>query len=176
MFGAFLRQLGELDVSTTTTDDFAKSGEQKLQITIRRGSKGIRVTIRAAKEIEEHFREQVNDAERVNDFARAWVGSGLSVWSLSAPVGSQAIGGQLYTIERPGQSLLAGDDVVNISFLRLVGISEPQGVTFEVRGAFSVTFVQNLVRKLTTAAKAYYTEFLRPINVTISMVTQENRG
>lgn len=163
-------------MSTTTTDTFAKSGEQKLQIDIRRGTKGIRLTVRAAKDIEEHFREQLNDSDRVNDFGRIWVGQGLSIWNLAAPVGTQFIGGQGYTIERPGMSLLTGDEIVNISFLRLVGISEPQGVTFEIRGAFSVSYVQNLVRKLTTAAKAYYAEFLKPINVTISMVTQETRG
>lgn len=101
-----------------------------------------------------------------------------------------AVGQDLLTIETPGAVITArnpfgdGDDEpaaprggtgqqLNISFLRLQGISEGEGVAISVPTVQTAEALRKMATQLRTAVKQFYVDFLKPLDVTIIMSTQE---
>lgn len=95
-----------------------------------------------------------------------------------------------YRMDRPGQPILIASDgarpararldggmdmadagssseVLNLSFLRLVGISDPGGVSFHIGGVFSEALVDKLEDHLNAALKEVYQQFMKPIRISI---------
>ena len=61
----------------------------------------------------------------------------------------------------------------NLSFLRLVGISEGAGVSFVVRGVFSDQQVKDVHMILLDGLKRFWTAYLKPMNMCIQVSTKE---
>jgi hypothetical protein len=81
----------------------------------------------------------------------------------SAPWESRniAIGGQSRAVE-----------VVNMSFLRLVGASV-QGVNFAIGGVYTNEQAARYAQDIQLAARSFYMSYLKPINIIVTMSTQE---
>ena len=84
------------------------------------------------------------------------------------------------TLDNLGQPLIkdgrveGGNTLINISFLRLVGISEG-GVTFGVRGVYSTERLHRLRDVISTATRKFYIDYLRPVDMSVVISTQELR-
>ena len=84
------------------------------------------------------------------------------------------------TLDNLGQPLIkdgrleGGNTLVNISFLRLVGISEG-GVTFGVRGVYSTERLHRLRDVISLATRKFYIDYLRPVDMSVVISTQELR-
>jgi hypothetical protein len=63
-----------------------------------------------------------------------------------------------------------------MSFLRLAGTSEGNGVTFGVKGVYSLESLRNLRDKISASARQLYIEYLRPVDLTVTVSTQEMAG
>lgn len=61
----------------------------------------------------------------------------------------------------------------NLSFLRLVGISEGAGVSFVVRGVYSDQQVKDIHAVLLDGVRRFWTAYLKPMNMCIQVSTQE---
>ena len=63
--------------------------------------------------------------------------------------------------------------VPNLSFLRLVGIGDQEGVTFGVKGVFTEDAIIEMHTKIKLALKDFCQAYMKPISLNMMMVTQE---
>lgn len=161
----------------------AKRGEQIFSLSFRRTDGRVKVIVKAHEVIEDLMRSW-GSGERgaVIDFGgRNWVSpTPLEVWDLSPKMAQLLPYGEgYYTINEPGGELFLSDNgirhgaAVNISFLRIVGVSE--GVEFEVPGVHSLSFLKETQNRVNGAVKRLYTDFLLPVDLTLQINTQETR-
>lgn len=61
---------------------------------------------------------------------------------------------------------------LNLSFLRLVGISEGAGVRFGVKGVFSMDELVKLHDQLAQGLRTFYIHYMRPVDLTVHVSTQ----
>lgn len=159
----------------------SKGGETLLQVQILRNKKGITITARASSAIEDLMATMVELKPRnVQEFHRYWQSEkDLLVYGLAADLGGiKTVSPRLaYRLDRPGNALeieergLMGVPVINLSFLRLVGISD--GVTFTVNQVCSRDGVVDLCKKLEEATRHFYIQYLKPVDMRIMVLTQE---
>ena len=179
-----------------------KSGETILTVQYQRASvdpkAGLRLTLKARPDIEDFFSLQLGDKQPVSVLGRYWSAKqgneDLQVWSVQ-PQFTGVLGDEdlcQFRLDAPGLPLLfeaeANEDgdmprrghnkppapkVANISFLRLVGISEGSGVTLNVRGVYSRKEIERIVGRIRAATRAFYEMHLKPINIAVTMNTQE---
>lgn len=164
------------------TESVVKGGETMISLGIRRSTRGLIVSARVHPLFEEYFREQANEKLLVDEINRQWFPikdqPALEVWHIIHDPGVVRGNAASYRINQPGSPLTASDPngkIINLSFLRLVGVSEPNGIQFEVKGAFTLTYIRQLASEIGGAVKQFYTDCLKPIDVTITVNTQENR-
>ena len=85
--------------------------------------------------------------------------------------------GSYITLDKLGQPLVDTKDgretYVNLSFLRLVGASEGAGVRFTIAGVYSDKFLRNQRDLIGNAQKKFYIEYLRPIDLRVTISTAE---
>jgi hypothetical protein len=169
-----------------------KRGEICIQVTFQRGripgdkpGAGLIVEAKIHPLVEETLASfGTGEALDVRTTGRHWTSgdkdSPLLVYDLSSPAVQGVVGDgkTLYTLDQPGLPLL-GDghrlsaDVVNLSFLRLKGLSEGAGMKFFVRGVFTLEQVRAIAEKVQNASRSFYISYMKPVGVTIMVSTQE---
>jgi hypothetical protein len=159
-------------------------GETLVRLDLKRGPKGLTVRTKAHPSLEEMFKAFANgQTVAPNTHGRTWApavdGAKLpSAYDISMIPGANAnmrsplgffsllhLGGELFT---PANAL------VNLSFLRLIGISEGDGVAFAVRGVWSLEGVRSMGNMMNAGIKRLYDDFIKPIDVVIVTTTRED--
>lgn len=161
-------------------------GEQCIRTRIRRNHEGLSINIWAHPKVEAFMKAiGTGDIMEVRAMARYWVGQTgedakpLACYHMANDGGlTNIVGrklGSAYRLDKPGDRLLFHDeyDCINMSFLRLVGISEAEGVTFSVKGVYTTEMVQAIAKKIEDASRALYQEFLKPVDMYVLVSTQE---
>jgi hypothetical protein len=169
--------------------DVVKSGITCATVQFRRSQGGLSVTVKVTPEIEALMKSWGSgESSPVTDYGRQWVqqkgGAPLRVWSLGRDPGQLHAGSCYYRISKPGEALILDEGqsgllggLVNMSFLRLVGVSEGNGVTFELRGVHTLESLRALAEKVKVCIRRLYTDFLMPIDISVSLTssTQETK-
>jgi hypothetical protein len=167
--------------------EVVKNGETCLITTIARTALGLQVRVKAHPAVELFMRGLTSPDSppvEVNVVDRYWVGdkgTPLLAYRLSTPIEpvKGLDGGPLFTLDRLSRPLLDTDEergkynVVNLSYLRLIGISEGAGVTFNVKGVYSLSVLRQLQEKIAEAQRQFYINYIRPVNVSVIVSTQE---
>lgn len=171
-------------------NDVTKGGETCISFGLMRSSKGLKVSVRTHPRVEEFFREI--SGEEVADVklsARHWKGLTPETPLMAYIVGEKvAIEDKSYNLNRIGHPLIdEGNEKkfdrdgrhigymnsrINISFLRLTGISDGNGVTFYVGGVYSKEAVTKLLEQIGGALRSFYIDYIRPMNVSVQISTQ----
>lgn len=175
------------EVDEVMESHLMKSGETYTTIEFIRNGVGLAVHVKSVPMIEEFFRDL--GAGEVTDVAvsgRYWVaGKDIQSFQAYGLLNPKDINkADSYRFDRVGHPLIEATTsvdggkyvkMVNLSFLRLRGISEGNGITFFVKGAHSSSGVEE-IRDLTQKALAnFYVKFLKPFNMSIQIVLQEMR-
>lgn len=155
----------------------------------QRNTIGLTVHVRADSAVEEFFRQQSGDRKAGLDyFGRGWVpltkGDVIEAYICERlPTNQFSLG--RYTVDAVSMPLLTnsravrGDDggaqlnTVNLSFLKLAGISSPEGVKFGITGAYSLEYIGNLNRQLVAEAKQFLMDYITPVNVKLKLISKE---
>lgn len=172
-----------MDLISTRTIETVKVQKDINVLTcqIKRSRKGLVITAKTDPVIEELFREWAGDAPNVGHAAhgRMWEALNgplpqLYGLSIMPDNGSklQTVSGKIYRIDRVGTHLV-DDGGINLGFLRFIGISDANGVTFVVKGVFSTDETRRVAQDLKEAVKHFYISFIKPVDVVIQMHTQE---
>lgn len=159
-----------------------KRGETILQSRFRRGAKGLRVWFKTHPSIEDIMRSWAETVGgqpvigNTNTYGRYWIGaSPLPFYVVQEGRGSFPFSGGLYRLDSPGQPLLDQNEVVNLSFLRLVGISENAGVEFTIAGVYSEPEAKRIQQLIGQASKRFYADYLLPVDLELTLSSQEVR-
>lgn len=177
-----------------------KGGETPIEILLSRKSKvGLRLSVKAFPQIEDYMRALgTGDRIPVELSGRHWRPVNQSDpplmaynlterLSLKGAYNLDALGQPLEAEDRyydgpptpPGAITLDGgrsNGWVNLSFLRLAGISEGAGVSFQVRGVYTTDAAIELGERLSKAAYRFFLDYLRPVDVIVKVSTQEVRS
>jgi hypothetical protein len=188
------------NITSFETLDLTKGGYEILQMSLGRSAKGLILSVKAHASIEEFFHTiSQGKTQPMSLHGRWWrpVREGLSlpeVYVFSAPLNSKryslnAVGQDLITrgdgagrpissedSEDEGYGGPPGSSIANISFLRMKGISEGDGVSLSIPTVQTVEGLRTASKLLREGVKAFYLDFLKPIDVVISMTAQEVRG
>lgn len=162
-----------------------KRDETCIQVNLRRSAIGLMVNVKALPRVEDFVRSLGSgETVDVRTLGRHWVPNKeqvLAVYAMATNPGSLTTdSGLRFRIDRPGwplseydaNSLTAGE-VINLSFLRLAGISEGDGVTFGVKGVFTMEALNRLRDGIGDASRRFYISYMKPINLTVMVCTQE---
>lgn len=178
------------DLTQDTSSVIIKRGEQYGAFTLHRSPAGLTMSIHVHPIVEE-FVQGLTGTEAtqvdVKTLGRYWrplrEDIPLMVWRTEKlPHSEYEEDSTRFTLDKPGDPLLADyadpltgrtAKMVNLSFLRLVGISEARGVTFSIKGVYSYEVLKEMDRNLTAALRKFYNRYLKPIDLSIMVHTQE---
>ncbi len=153
-----------------------KRGETCVQVTLHRDHKGLMVQVKAHKAVEDFMRTASNgEVQRVDAAGRGWrelAGEKpLEFYHFTKPATER----DGFTLGNIGKPLVETDASlpVNLSFLRLRGISEGAGVRFTIPGVFGADIARATRDRIATAARRFYQDYLRPMDLTVTVSTQE---
>lgn len=152
-----------------------KQGELCVQVLISRTSLGLQLTARAHPSIEAMFR---TDAKfPIERAGKSWLHIGdkpLEFYSGSLSDTLTVDGPDGFRLDLLGRNFdPVNDAMTNLSFLRLVGISNPEGVTFGVKGVFSLAATKELRDRIGASTKRFYAEFLKPVDFEATLVMNQ---
>ena len=160
--------------------NIVKSGKRVLSIVADRNAPlGLAIRVKAAPKIEEYIASLGDGTTTlVESLGRGWrlpngIETPLMVYNTVDIPRLSLQTGELIRLDQAGLPLIGsrdGQSMINLSFLRLVGISEGEGVTFCIRGVHSVEALSNMIDKLTHASKRFYFDFIKPVHLTVSFM------
>jgi hypothetical protein len=153
-----------------------------IQISARRVGAGIMMSVSVIPEIEEFFRQLSGETQvPAIETGRSWSTIGDAegdnppkVWALPRKhiINQVAIGYSLYGAG--GDLGLGKKDVSNISILRLVGASQPNGVQFMLDTILSEQGIKKLAYGLYQASEQFYNDLIRSIDFSVDVPKIEN--
>lgn len=176
--------------------EIIKQGEVSFSASLLRTGKGLRVEVHAHPDVEDFMSTMGGGrVAEVKTMGRYWEphhtsAASLSVYSIiSGPGLMIAEDGTPFRIDRPGGPLLdtSGDGdspphydtngralpQLNLSFLRLVGISRG-GVSFYMKGGvYTNEEVRTVGSKIGLAYKRFYSTYMSPMMFNVVVSTQE---
>lgn len=153
-----------------------QDGEDILQLAMRRDTKGLRVRLKAHPCVEEFMKElgDGNEPRPVQAYGRNWYVSGdsqLMVYDLARV----EVAGNRYRLDLPGKPLeVLGSGQINLSFMRIAGISSPAGVEFWVKGAHPIDNLKAFRDTVLLAVNELYNSYLKPVEFEV-VVTARKR-
>ena len=173
------------------TSPVIKGGETRIETVFSRSGRkagdpadwkgGLRLTVRARPEVEEFIQSLGNgslvDVGTVGRYWQALDKGSLSAYVIQSIPPQQSDDGCMITLDRLWHPLIIPSEgdrypIVNLSFLRLRGISDGIGVTFGVKGVYSFGELCQIRDRVTAASRRFYIEYLRPIDLTVTVSTQ----
>jgi hypothetical protein len=167
----------------------AKSGETLVAAVLSRYKALLKLSIKVHPSVEDLFRVWgSNDVSPAQKWGRQWEGKGdLLCYNLAQNPGVLPIDtiGGYFCLDRVGGALLENRtfqgpmpgqnvqaEVLNMSFLRLVGISEGTGVEFAVKGVHTPQKVKEIAEKIKMAARSIYVIYMKPIDIEVGVYTR----
>jgi hypothetical protein len=154
--------------------------QSQIQIRLYRGLRGILVNVQATELVEEFFKNihPEQPPEPCQRYGRFWSpireDVPLLAYSISDTVLTQPQMSDLnhpYTLQSLGGEW--NPQVINLSMLRLQGISEGNGVTFLYHGIFGEGQLQTLAEQLHKAAARFYNSYLTNVDITLRIIKEE---
>lgn len=138
---------------------------------------GIMINVKAVKGVES-FMEMLGSGRQIDvDVSgrhwRALQSETLKVYELNTPLGTDNGKEVDFQLDRVGYPLIDGDGIVNLSFLRLVGISDGAGVSFGLKGVFSLGELRDTRDKIARMQRQFYINYMRPVDLSIQISTGE---
>jgi len=184
------------DLGSVVNDiNMVKRGESCISMTFRRSMGGLTLSVKTHPAIEEFFRNiSTGELQDVRVVGRHWTGATkdtpLMAYNLVEPIPIIQLDGsrrarfdwlarQLITptgggAPDPGiEGGVRSSIDVNLAFLRLVGIGDGAGVTFNIKGVYSDAAMQSMRDNIAEAAKRFYQIYMKPVNLNVAIVTQE---
>ena len=162
------------------------TSKDKIFIRVSRSFGGLSITVKTAPEVEEFFRG-LGDGQSttaVSTISRWWTPLGgliptnFRVYSI--PEEStllqphDAPDGVRYRLDSPGGRLQRPDsNVINMSFLRLVGISGEEGIRFSVAGVYRDPEIDRFLKCFQSACSDFYRSYLKPIDRSMILSIEE---
>ena len=154
------------------------NGVEAVNIFIKRTEEGVNLTVKAEPRIEEFFKKWGGGAKMAPEQGRLWRRSKadptpIQVWSYAHNQGREYTEDDRYTVDSTGRELIIDGSIVNLSFLRLVGITEGVSINFDM--IMSKQELVNVSQRLLRATDQFYQEYIQTVGMRILVSVQEER-
>lgn len=155
--------------------EVVKGGVCWIELALNRGPRGLVVHVKTVPEIEEFMKALGDAKDAVEVYGRSWQPHAptrdLEVYRQNNSLtGDQPLS---YTISKPCEPLVdLKVERVNLSFLRFVGVGDPQGVCFVITEPFSEPYVTKLSRMLVLECKHFVQDFIVPVHINLRISSQ----
>lgn len=155
-----------------------RSGDKAIATTLRRSPKGLEVTVHLHEAVAEFIRASAGEQHTPLElFGRRWLTPAkLEVYDLPISMEGPVLlsNTSAYRLDRPGNDMFwtepsSGLKVVNMSFIRLVGAAQGEGITFCLAGAFDRDDVIWLGQAITEAGNIIYKKYIVPMVISTSI-------
>lgn len=157
------------------------SGDTSIRTRIGRTAKGLEVRVTLHPDVEECFK--LGEVQSVGLFGRKWESpQTLEVYDIpQSMVGVTLISPTVgYRLDIPGRDLIITDAnglrVINMSFIRLVGASGPEGVNFYLTGQWDKDDVVWLGQSIVACGDSISNKWIYPIVINTSNTVREGLG
>jgi hypothetical protein len=161
--------------------EVVKGDKTWFELGTRRGKFGIELRLKTAPEVEEFMIAQADGAtEALSIHGRnlKWYspeGKDLQLYKMPIQIGNSYSG--TYHVGSVGydplDNQIDGGTAVNISIIRLVGISQGAGVVIGMKGPYGPESARELKSKLGTALRQFARDYLVPFEFTLTISSQE---
>lgn len=147
------------------------------ELSVGRNSKGLDIFVKADVKLEEFFKGQMGQSESVSIYGREWINSDpdkdLETYKISKSLtsASMALTYTLTEVSTPLESLRDGR--INLSFLRLVGISNPGGIRFSIAGPYSKDYIKRISTSIGKEVREFVKEYVVPVHVNLRITSQD---
>lgn len=160
--------------------EIIKRGERVGDLTVSRGSKGLTISVKVHPSIEELLRSWGTGAiDSVTAYGRHWTssdGEDMKAYALATETPRTfRSGSDNYVLTHVGQPIMIDEGYLNLSFLRLVGISEGTGIKFSVRGVYSTQELRLIREKISLAIRQFYMDYLLPMDLNVVISSEDVR-
>ena len=149
-----------------------KGGVCWLDVTPSRCQKGLALHIKADPRIEDFIKSLGSGKKDTIDvYGRSWFGieKELEIHQLERNVQSDR-----YTLDAVTEGFRSRNDgKVNLSFLRIVGIGDPQGVKFGLTGPFSKPYVKESLQTINAETRSLILDYIAPIHLNFRITSTE---
>ena len=166
------------------TSQVVKRGQIVTEVILHRSMKGVSLQVKTNPAIEE-FAKALGDGESmdIKNYGRHWHPIGdtpLRVYNHDPKLAKMEVitvddssGKVAFRYDQPGQPLYDTNGFLNLSFLRLVGVSEGAGVAFGISGIYTLDSLRRIRDHISAAGRKFYIHYMRPVDVSVTISTQE---
>lgn len=152
--------------------------EQWLKISLDTSKRGLLVIVQTHPLVEDFFEQLGNSRKqsfeeigRFNTWEPVNDQQILSVWRAETPI--RDLPGQTFTINNPGGNIVGEDGNINLSFLRICGITE--GVQFvSSKEVYPFFYRRELKVRIGNAVRDFVREYIKSARVTLIMTSRED--
>lgn len=151
-----------------------KGGVCWLEIGAGRGKLGVKLYVKTDPRVEDFIKSLgTGKKDGVEVYGRSWTpvspNKALEIYQYSNGLQSES-----YTLDAPAETFRAPRcGRVNLSFLRIVGIGEPEGVSFGIVGPYSRPFIREALRDVTKEVRSLVRDYIVPFDINIRISSQE---
>lgn len=150
----------------------AGTSNDAVDVRIRRHQNGIKLNIRVWPEVEAFFQHWSGGIQESPTHGRLWKPCGgddpdrvrpLALWAFGMNIASSAV--RPYSLVHSGSGFYVDHGYPNISFLRLVGSSAPEGRDLLVETLIGRGEIPQLAQRISEASQLFYNEYLQQVNM-----------
>lgn len=150
-----------------------KGGVCWLDFAVTRGPKGLEIYIKMDPRLAAFIKSLGSGAKgNTEEYGRSWhsltPGKSLEVYGMEQHVSSPT-----YTLDAVAEGFKSRDGLVNLSFLRIVGVDEPQGMRFGVSGPFSKSYIREAMGDAIRETRNLIRDYVVPVQINLRISSQE---
>lgn len=164
-----------------------KGGVCWFDLTLDRGKKGLEFFLRADPRIEDFMKSLggASPLEAVEMYGREWYptsGKPLLIYAMERDLPPSPT----YTLSKPAEPFrnptsssreislnASASNRLNLSFLRLAGISNPDGFSFGVYGPFSEPYISQLSKEIVVEVRNIIRDYIVPVHINLRISSQQ---
>ena len=130
--------------------------------------------VRTHPAVEDFIRQLGNGTKKALEmYGKTWSSfpgeAPLEVYHLNGPIN----GANGFRLDNPADVLKDDVGQLNLSFLRIAGVSSGSGVRFRVRGVYSLPLLERISDEIGSAVKQLYRDYIKTVNLAVVVSTQE---
>lgn len=159
--------------------NITQSGEQWMYMKMEQKAGGLEFEVRTTPQIEDYFSKvskgMKDVIEKLGNHSWYSIDNPLTAYIPQRPLHNNLQG---YALDYPGYSFSSGDigvdgDLVNLSFLRIVGIGSPGGVKFGVKMPLDLGSRRELRDDILMAVRKFSRDFIVPVALELIIYKRE---
>lgn len=156
-----------------------KGGEEWLRLSLIPHKSGLLIDVKTHRLVEDFMsslgegkKAAIQDSTGRASYWDAQSDDPLQVYAMKRLPAYNSTGYAEFILDQPGGSIVVDENIMNLSFLRLAGISN--GIRFiSTKDVFPLSYRRELKRKIGEAFRRFCLDYIKPVKITLVITSQE---